>query len=310
MPISASDYFRDSDAVISSTSGLRMAISTITRFADDRGHRLFWRGQANHEWGLVSSLARRLAAIETIDDPLLNRVEKKLLGEGTAWIKALAHPTYAEPLAKLAYLQHHGIPTRLLDFTSDPWTAVFFAAETDDRLDGRLFALIVDAGDVLAATPAGAPWERYRTDEIKIYDATASGVVFDRIEAQRGVLAVARLPSTKPHRQAWDGVLEKQRSLLAEEVRRILSIPFKLSKFDPSAKAPIPTGAKLPIGLTMRIHIDKASLRRDVAGVARGRHIAPKGANATHRTMYPDAAGMVANSEVIRGLSRGVLFLK
>jgi hypothetical protein len=93
--------------------------------------------------------------------------------------------------------------------------------------------------------------------------------------------------------------------LLAEEVRRILSIPFKLSRLGPK-----PSKAQPPIGFTFRIHVDKVSMRRDLAGSGAMRRISPPGRNITHRDVYPDVDGMVRNSAFLRGLANGVLVLK
>jgi hypothetical protein len=299
MTIRPDDYFQSNEAVASNLKELTRYIRLITEYAEQRGLQVFWRGQAHHEWALMSSLARRLAQIAVVDDELMDRIEQALLDESDQWILELKEACYKEPLAKLAYLQHHGVPTRLLDFTSNPWFATFFAAESHDDSDGRLFALLVRENDVLPKTPRDTPWRSYKTNQIKIYDPAQAGIVFSRLQAQKGVLAVGRLPSTQPHRLAHDPVLGAKRSLLAEEVRRLLSIPFKLSPLmHLNGLVSVPPGATSPVGLTIRLHIDKESLRRKLS---RGMH------RATHRTMYPDVGGMVTHSTVIRGLARGVI---
>lgn len=200
-------------------------------------------------------------------------------------------------------MQHHGIPTRLIDFTEDAWMAVFFAVEDLDSTDGRLFAILVDDASHLPATPAGTPWRKYKTQEVKIWDPVASGVSFPRIAAQKGVFAVGRLPSTRPHREAIDNLVPGgKRSLLAEEVRRILSIPFKLCPFQK-----LPARAAPPIGFTFRIHVDKESVRRDLQGQGSGNRICPTTKKIAHGTVYPDAAGMSDHSFVLRRLRRGLL---
>jgi FRG domain len=90
------------------------------------------------------------------------------LKEATGWIAELGEAAYAQPLAKMAYLQHHGIPTRLIDFTENPWMAVFFAAESNDGVDGRLFALIVEDSEIMSATPEGTPWRTYGTNVVNL----------------------------------------------------------------------------------------------------------------------------------------------
>lgn len=309
MTIRPSDYYDDNADVVATTlSEVKAFIDAIEQHARSRRWRVFWRGQASHEWGLLSSLARGLSVDgSVVDDSLIDRVEERLLKEASGWIAELGDAAYGQPLAKLAYLQHHGIPTRLIDFTENPWMSVFFAAESNDGVDGRIFALMVEDGDIISTTPDGTPWRKYGTNVVKIYDATAAGVIFPRLKAQAGVLALGRLPSTQPHRKALDSYLGRSRSLLAEEVRRILSIPFKLVPFTPAATTSVPAGATLPIGLTFRVHVDKESVRRDLAGGVAGRRSSPSNLGATHQSVYPDAAGMVAYSTTIKGLRKGVL---
>jgi hypothetical protein len=42
---------------------------------------------------------------------------------------------------RLALAQHYGLPTRLLDWTTNPLTALYFAVEANPDADGELFAL-------------------------------------------------------------------------------------------------------------------------------------------------------------------------
>ncbi|MCI0508630.1 MULTISPECIES: FRG domain-containing protein [Chromohalobacter] len=89
-----------------------------------------FRGQANAEWGLSSSL-ERVCKDQGFDlDFLINR-EQHMLHE----FKRRAHlylrnlPEEENDLEWLALMQHFGAPTRLLDFTSSFYVAAFFAIE-------------------------------------------------------------------------------------------------------------------------------------------------------------------------------------
>src|SRR5207247_1327002 len=57
----------------------------------------------------------------------------------------LSLPTSREPdteLEWLALIQHHGGPTRLVDFTRSPFVGAFFAIENDDQTGGPHCALL------------------------------------------------------------------------------------------------------------------------------------------------------------------------
>lgn len=296
------DHYKHHDIMISSLSALRDKMIEIKAYADGRGLKVFWRGQMDHTWGLKSSLVRQLTNVTIPDDKLLNSVEDDILNEGAQWITDLQKAPFKEPLARLAYLQHHGIPTRLIDFTRNPWMALFFAVEGMDLVDGRLFVIFVSDSAVMTKTPTGTPWRTYKTSEVRIWDPVLSGVSFPRLAAQEGVLAVGRLPSTQPHRMGWDETLKIDRSLLAEEVRATMSIPFKLCPGDP-----IPAAASPPIGLTMRIHINKESIRRDLQKNGSGRRVCPLPTKIEHRLVYPDADGMRHHSRRLKGLAKGII---
>lgn len=85
-----------------------------------------FRGQANSDWPLISSLERIVP-----DSKKRRKVEEFTLKE---FIKKF--PLYSgdidKPENKLSWLslmQHYGIPTRLLDFTTSPYVALYFAIE-------------------------------------------------------------------------------------------------------------------------------------------------------------------------------------
>lgn len=91
-----------------------------------------FRGMPNFDWPLATSLER----LEVGN--LSNQAERSLL----ASFKRRAHhylrdlPDGHDNLEWLALMQHHGAPTRLLDWTRSPYVALFFAFEAAREPDG------------------------------------------------------------------------------------------------------------------------------------------------------------------------------
>lgn len=52
-------------------------------------------------------------------------------------------------LEKLTYMQHYGCPTRLLDITSNPLVALYFACSDNEEQQGSVYVFAVDSEEVL-----------------------------------------------------------------------------------------------------------------------------------------------------------------
>lgn len=89
-----------------------------------------FRGEQSADWDLFSSLSRRLMRFAA-DEPLWPEREARAM----RIFRRKAHNYLGDPrvteddLRTLAMMQHHGAPTRLLDFTKSPFVAAFFALE-------------------------------------------------------------------------------------------------------------------------------------------------------------------------------------
>ncbi|MDX6256309.1 MAG: hypothetical protein QOJ11_2643 [Frankiales bacterium] len=103
-------------------------ISHIALLAQDRTYA--WRGQSDATHDFSSSLYRRLGkrGIEVTEE-LMRAAELEILVEARTWGLGRDLGPSATDLHLLAVLQHHGVPTRLIDVTSNPMTALWFATE-------------------------------------------------------------------------------------------------------------------------------------------------------------------------------------
>jgi hypothetical protein len=87
-----------------------------------------FRGQANAEWPLYSSLSRYLMAYRIHKDAWPQQ-ELRILRIFKRKAHLLLNHLPKDSFEWLALMQHHGAPTRLLDFTWSPSVATFFALE-------------------------------------------------------------------------------------------------------------------------------------------------------------------------------------
>lgn len=88
-----------------------------------------FRGQQFSEWGLETSLERAFKRMGTTDS--IEQIEIKILDRfmRRAHHYISAPPSRTDTLEWLSLIQHHGGPTRLLDFTRSFYVAAFFAVE-------------------------------------------------------------------------------------------------------------------------------------------------------------------------------------
>lgn len=99
--------------------------------ADDenvKNKKIYYRGQSNEEWKIECSLFREnlLLNEEKLNNEILNRKPNDFFNCNNS-------------LEKLILMQHYGIPTRLIDITTNPLVALYFACQGNPDKDGVVF---------------------------------------------------------------------------------------------------------------------------------------------------------------------------
>lgn len=101
-------------------------------------HELAFRGQAKASWTLVPSLFRLKNVASKGPDELL-RIEQVALESYARRRNEFGAEFDSTLYGGLAFLQHYGVPTRLLDWSGDAFTALYFAVEGQWERDGALW---------------------------------------------------------------------------------------------------------------------------------------------------------------------------
>jgi hypothetical protein len=118
-------------------------VNSWSEFTDYISARDGWafRGQSDASWPLLSSLQRRLQQNRVPRDQWSERERRAVrIFRRKAHVYLTDKGTLDDNLRCLAMMQHHGAPTRLLDFTKSPFVAAFFALE-EARTHAAVYAL-------------------------------------------------------------------------------------------------------------------------------------------------------------------------
>ncbi len=183
-----------------------MEIDSVISFlqeVDTHAIAKMFRGQANFDWELLPSIARiehdllesnyENGGWESIESDLINSFKQHAVRYMTK-----------EPKNKLEWMiqaQHHGVPTRLLDWSSNPLKALYFAVENPsfDNVNGSIYLLTPSSW---APTPY-----RVDVDSIKTMKAFYPDNINDRVASQEGCFTVfpqrTNLKSFKPLRHGF-----------------------------------------------------------------------------------------------------------
>jgi hypothetical protein len=112
-----------------------LAHATNSYFAEPRGNWVF-RGHSDASFELVATVGRGKHASKSRE-----KYERSLFETFRREAHAFLPTVPSDEWELLAIAQHHGLPTRLLDWTHNPLAALYFAVEARPETDGRFYAL-------------------------------------------------------------------------------------------------------------------------------------------------------------------------
>ncbi len=112
-----------------------------------------FRGQSNASWPMFSSLSRHLLNFG-IDKRAWSHQEERIIRifQRKAHLYLTHIPDKSDTFEWLSIMQHHGAPTRLLDFTFSPYVAAYFALQraTAESVVWAVFPPKIDSNESIA----------------------------------------------------------------------------------------------------------------------------------------------------------------
>ena len=124
------------------------SVAEFTKWVDELGEgKILFRGMANADWRVVSSLYRRLLFVgfEDVDSNTFLEMSKILINDARMNGHDIEDGRELKDLELLVKLQHYGAATCLIDFTKNSFIALYFACvsadkESDNKTNGKVVA--------------------------------------------------------------------------------------------------------------------------------------------------------------------------
>ncbi|WP_119157395.1 FRG domain-containing protein [Caldimonas tepidiphila] len=246
------------------------SVDQLLQAVNELPNNFLYRGQANADWPLQSSLERIVGSkwssseAQKFEDYSLKKFRSKF---------HLYDRENTQPESKLAWLsimQHYGVPTRLLDFTESPYIALYFALEAynpQSNCDLALYA--IDYTAILESSIAHIKTKDSAFNETRVTVFERQDEIFDKVVDRFSYdiawIAEPKLLNARLDRQAGSFLLSGNRGLRIEEV-----LGLKLYEKVSALKFIVPTHLyKNAFALLRKMNINSKSLYGDLDGLAR-----------------------------------------
>lgn len=163
-----------------------------------KGDTLLFRGQADKENLLIPSIGRRTPLGKALIEEERNMIEMAKYKLPTVFRKDL------EPIELLALLQHHGIPTRLLDVSENALVGLYFACHDDKSTlgkDGEVIVFISNDLEVATLPRVNTICNSYKTAHNTLEEIGKTAESGEHIIEQNGKTAHANEANTQIYEQ-------------------------------------------------------------------------------------------------------------
>lgn len=141
-------------------------IAEINKIAvPNNENRYIYRGQKNERWHIQSGALRRLQKEPLRHSELLRYLFKGYIHQIIDEVQLRYSSVYNDltALECMAHLQHNRVATGLIDFTYNPLVALWFACETDEVTDGKVFVVNVQPDKIREIKTKGALGQALKT---------------------------------------------------------------------------------------------------------------------------------------------------
>jgi FRG domain len=162
-------------------------------FAESRGRWVF-RGHSNSNFKLTPYVGREKHTSKSVE-----KYENSMFDMFVREAQGLLEKCPTDQWEQLCVAQHHGLPTRLLDWSLNPLVALYFAVSTNEKIDGEFFALYAKK-KIRSSKLESSPFEITRPE--KYFPKHVS----PRIRAQEGLFVVCsqvEIPLDQYLREDW-----------------------------------------------------------------------------------------------------------